>query len=127
MYHNHDAEFAEVAGVTVWERLVTATDPGAVDFELDLYWAAYGGADPADLLRRHAERIPLLHAKDMSPHGEGGERRDAPVGSGTLDWDAIIDARGDEDRWYIVEQDTPDDPFADVATSLGFLERRAAV
>lgn len=126
-YHNHDAEFAEIDGVTVWERLAMASDPEAVSFELDLYWAAYGGADPAALLHRHADRVPLLHAKDMTDvTGDGEERRDAPAGEGVLDWSGFFGAPGDEDRWYIVEQDVPDDAFADVATSLGFLERHAA-
>lgn len=121
-YHNHDQELAATDGGTVWDALVTGTDPALIDFELDLYWAAYAGADPVALLRRHGERVALLHAKDMA---DGTDPRDAPAGSGVLRWDDIAATRGDADRWYIVEQDTPDDPFGDVQQSLRFLQRRS--
>lgn len=121
-YHNHDQEFAALDGGTVWDALVAGTDPELVAFELDLYWAAFAGADPAALLRRHGERVTLLHAKDMA---DGTNPRDAPAGSGVLRWDEIAATRGDADRWYIVEQDTPDDPFDDVRRSLRFLQGRS--
>lgn len=106
-YHNHQHEHASLGEATVWEMLAAETDPELVDFELDLYWAAYAGADPAGLLRTHPDRVTLLHAKDMAP---GVDRRDAPVGDGVLPWDEI-EAVGGPDRWWIVEQDQPCDPF----------------
>lgn len=125
-YHNHDFDFDTMDGNAVWERLVERTDPQFVEFELDLYWAAYAGADVGDLLRRHAERITLVHAKDMADMADGEDRHDAPVGDGLLPWDDILDLGEGVDRWYIVEQDEPGDPFDDVRRSFEYLAARAS-
>jgi sugar phosphate isomerase/epimerase len=120
-YHNHDVEFAPLQDGTMWQTLVDATDPDTVELEVDVYWAAYAGVDPVELIRRHAPRVALLHAKDMA--GDAG-RNDAPVGAGVLPWDDLIvagEAAGV--RWYIVEQDDPSDVFDDVQRSLRHLEQ----
>jgi sugar phosphate isomerase/epimerase len=115
-YHNHAFEFASLDGSTMWERLVETTDPELVLFELDVYWTQHGGGDPLALLRKYGARLPLLHIKDMSadqpPH-------DAPVGEGVLDWGPLLAAgRAAGTEWYIIEQDTPQQPLPDVERSL---------
>ena len=124
-YHNHAFEFAPLPGAdgqhTLFDILVEETDPSLVAFEPDLYWIAYAGLDPLPLLHRHAGRFPLVHLKDMAP---GPDHADAPVGDGTLPWpDLLPAARTAGAHWFIVEQDHPRDPLADVRTSLGNLER----
>lgn len=121
-YHNHDFEFSETTadGRTVFEKLVEITTPGLVSFELDAFWAAVGGFDPAKVIADHADRIGLVHLKD-APEGGVERGKDVPFGEGTLDWTGILaaaDAAGVS--WYITEQDNPnpDDPFGDIATSL---------
>jgi sugar phosphate isomerase/epimerase len=48
-----------------------------------------------------------------------GSRADLPAGSGTLDWTAITAAAAEGGvRWYIAEQDNPQDAFPDVETAL---------
>ena len=74
-YHNHDFEFDPLPdgdGDTMFDILVKETDPNLVNFEVDVYWAAHGGLDPAHLLRELQGRIPLIHLKDMAA---GPERR----------------------------------------------------
>ena len=45
-YHNHNPEFAPLAGGTNgFEILLQETDPKVVSFELDIGWAAAGGQD----------------------------------------------------------------------------------
>jgi sugar phosphate isomerase/epimerase len=115
-YHNHDFEFAPLGGTTMWDVLVRETDPGLVHFELDLYWVRYGGADPELLLRDLADRIRLVHLKDMAPDEQ---RSDLPVGEGIMPWNPLLqaaDAAGVE--WYVAEQDNPRDALEDVRTSL---------
>lgn len=118
-YHNHDFEFAPLAGsngTTMWDLILTETDPSVVELELDVYWVAYGGADPAALVFAQPERYPLLHFKDMT--GSGADRKDAPIGTGTMDFTPLIATSAATTSWYIVEQDNPSNPLADAETSL---------
>lgn len=122
-YHNHDFEFALLGETTAWDVLVRETDPRLVGLELDVYWARYAGVDPETLLSDLADRVSLLHLKDMAPDDA---RSDAPVGEGVMQWEELLaagDAAGVE--WYIVEQDHPRDPLEDVRRSLSNLEKMA--
>jgi sugar phosphate isomerase/epimerase len=111
-YHNHDFEFVKVDGEYVFDLLAGAT---ALDMELDVYWAQRAGADPLAIVNRYPRRIPQLHVKDLAASGT----RDAPFGDGIVDWDRLLSAAAaNGTEWYIVEQDTPDDVLADIATSL---------
>jgi sugar phosphate isomerase/epimerase len=115
-YHNHDFEFAPLAGTTMWEVLVRETDPDLVHLELDLYWIKYAGTDPETVLKDVGDRVSLLHLKDMAPDDT---LSDLPVGEGTMPWPGLLqaaDAAGVE--WYIAEQDNPRDALQDVSTSL---------
>jgi sugar phosphate isomerase/epimerase len=119
-YHNHGFEFTPVDGTRMWDALTAATDPALVKLELDIYWARFAGADPPALLQQFAGRMPLLHIKDMA--GDDS-RRDMPVGDGVLPWDQLLPAaRAAGAEWYIIEQDHPQDPLADVERSLRNLE-----
>jgi sugar phosphate isomerase/epimerase len=110
-YHNHDHEFAQRDGAYLLDYLLDATDPVLVMLELDVYWAAYAGADPAAYLRRRAGRVPLLHLKDMA-----ADRSFADVGDGTLDLPGIFTAAEDcGARWYVVENDRPRMPSLESA------------
>ena len=121
-YHNHDFEFGAVEGTTIWDILLGAL-PSAVELELDVYWASVGGRDPVAQIGAIADRLRMLHMKDRAA---GPTPRDAPVGEGILAMPAIVeaaDAAGVE--WFIVEQDEPAEPLANIATSLRYLEMLA--
>jgi sugar phosphate isomerase/epimerase len=102
-YHNHDFEFERFDGQTGFDILFGSTDPGLVKIELDTFWAVKGGYDAAEIIRKYAGRIPLIHLKDMT---DDDEKTFAEVGEGTMDWPSIF-AAGDAAgaAWYIVEQD----------------------
>ncbi len=124
-YHNHDFEFAQKLpdGQPLFHGLIERTEPGAVSFELDAYWAMRGGFDPAAIIGDHSDRISLLHLKDAD---RADPTKDTPFGNGSLDWAAILGAaRSAGIEWYVVEQDNPGDVFADVETSLHNAERMA--
>lgn len=123
-YHNHAWEFAPLDGTTLWDVLTTETDPALVALELDVFWAQAAGHDPVALTRQLGARVPLLHVKDMAA---GEPRTDAPVGDGVLPWSDILAAGAAAGTaWYIVEQDTPRDPLADVAQSFRNLQQMAS-
>ncbi|SCF75830.1 sugar phosphate isomerase/epimerase [Streptomyces sp. Ncost-T10-10d] len=120
LYHNHGTDHQVVDGVSLYDILLAETDPELVAFELDLYWAANGGASaPGELFVRHPRRFPALHVKDMAPNGDF-----ADVGSGVLDFPAMFDTarRGGVKQW-LVEHDAPADPFASALASYTYLSR----
>jgi sugar phosphate isomerase/epimerase len=106
-YHNHDQEFRNtISGRVAMDMLMKQIDPENMKLELDVAWAAVGGADPVAFLERHAARAPLVHIKDVYDLTVRGCF--AAPGTGILDIKGCLDAatRGGAD-WVIVEQDSP--------------------
>jgi sugar phosphate isomerase/epimerase len=123
-YHNHDFEFAPLGDTTMWDVLVRETDPELVGLELDLYWVKYAGTDPETVLRDVADRVSLVHLKDMAPDDT---RSDLPVGEGTLPWPTLLEAADAAGvKWFVAEQDNPRDALEDVRTSLKHLRNLAS-
>ncbi len=126
-YHNHAHEFMrpEAGVATAFDVLIEAAPKVAL--ELDVYWVAVGGVDPARLLDRLHGRVDYLHVKDLTlVRDEGGGQPTpffAPVGEGNLDWDAIVPAaaRAGTTVW-IVEQDRfLRDPYDSLRSSYEFM------
>lgn len=130
-YHNHGFELVPLPdGALPIDVMAGRIDPANVRLELDVFWVAMAGHDPAALIRRLGERVHLLHLKDKSRAvaAEANERKVAheafaEVGSGTLDFPAILaaaDAVGV--KHLFVEQDyTPGDPVSSLGKSARFL------
>jgi sugar phosphate isomerase/epimerase len=120
-YHNHAHEFIvdRSTGKSNYDVIFEAKH---LMLEIDTYWIQHAGLDPAQFLRRAANRIQVIHVKDKEVvPGEGPVM--APVGEGNLDWDGII-AAGEEGgvEWYAIEQDVcRRDPFDCLASSFEFL------
>lgn len=119
LFHNHDADHRVVDGEVLYDILLNETDPEYVGFELDVYWAAKGGADPRRLFVTEGPRFPALHVKDMAPNGDF-----ADVGSGVLDFAEMFETahRGGVRQW-LVEHDSPKDPMATARNSYRHLSR----
>jgi sugar phosphate isomerase/epimerase len=126
MVHNHDIEFETVfGGQTVFDILMANTDPRNVVFQLDLYWATNGGADPVELLERYGNRIQLFHVKDMAAGPFPG--RIEIVGEGIIDFPEIFAASKGPVRYYVVEHDprfgdTTFDPFEAAQKGFDYLD-----
>ena len=91
-YHNHSGEFARVIpggtepitggggfgrqrpeGIKViYDAMLEATDPSLVIFENDVYWTVMGQQDPVAYMKKYANRIRVLHIKDIAVLGESG-------------------------------------------------------
>lgn len=98
-YHNHGYEFVKDGDGTLFDLLVTSTDPADVSYELDILWAFLPGADPAALLTKHPGRFTLMHLKDLKKgvmtgdlSGKTPPDNDVALGTGQLDIPAIIRA-----------------------------------
>ncbi|MEA1652800.1 sugar phosphate isomerase/epimerase [Nitrospirillum sp. BR 11164] len=112
-YHNHNPEFAAVAGggVTGYDILLAETDPDLVKMEMDAGWVAAAGLDPVALLQAHPDRFRLMHVKDLKAGTAPNTRLKmdpTEVGGGTLDWRRILPAAhaAGIDHFY-VEQEPP--------------------
>lgn len=86
-YHNHHMEFERlvrpedagkeknpwtIPGDQIIDLFIAGTDPALVCFEMDVYWTARGGSDAVDYMRRHPDRIKILHIKDTKILGQSG-------------------------------------------------------
>lgn len=114
-YHPHGYEFVPTANGTLFDDLVTQTDPKTVGFELDVFWAKHGGADPAKLLEKYPRRFKLMHLKDLQKGVAGNLTGSSPdetsvaLGTGQVDWPAVLRAAKKSDiRYYFIEEESPD-------------------
>jgi sugar phosphate isomerase/epimerase len=73
-YHNHDKEFSTKldSTVVIYDYMLQNTDPAKVMFEMDLYWAVVGGANPVDYFNKYPGRFELWHIKDKEEIGASG-------------------------------------------------------
>lgn len=100
-YHNHAFELAsQIGGRTGLEALADALDPEVL-LEVDTYWAAVGGQDVPELLRRLGERVRFLHVKDGPVNQEDPM---TAVGGGRMPVAEIL-AANPHVEWHIVELD----------------------
>ncbi len=109
-YHNHNFEFTRVDEAYLLDHLLQATNPSLVKIEMDVYWAAYAGVDPVEYLQTHADRIALIHLKDMA-----ADRSMTEVGKGILDMQHICEFAQVRGLWGIVENDYPQLPSLESA------------
>jgi sugar phosphate isomerase/epimerase len=119
-YHNHDFEFIPFReGVTPFDLMMSETDARDVKLELDVYWLAKAGLDPARSLENARGRVQLVHLKDLAGDGSTAE-----LGRGVLDMERIIrSALPVGVKHLFVEQDESSDPRGSIATSFQFLQR----
>jgi sugar phosphate isomerase/epimerase len=82
-YHNHDKEFStKLDGQTIYDFMVENTDPSKVIFEIDIYWAVVGGANPVDYFNKYPGRFELWHIKDKEEIGASGMMDFASIWAG---------------------------------------------
>jgi sugar phosphate isomerase/epimerase len=113
-YHNHAHEFTDLDGTTGYDLL---GDLSAVDLEVDVGWVETAGHDPVAVLDRYADRVDLVHMKDMTD-GDFCE-----IGDGDVDMAACADtARAADASWLIYEHDDPDDPAESIEAGAAFLQ-----
>lgn len=119
-YHNHHAEFRNVIdGRSAYDLLLERLHPDA-RVEFDLYWAAVGGASPAEVVRSIGPRLRYVHVKD-GPALTYGQDMLVPIGQGAVD---VLGALQEPStlEWHIVELEKLDvDPFDAIDESYRYL------
>ncbi|HEX7071808.1 MAG TPA: TIM barrel protein [Rhodothermales bacterium] len=129
-YHVHGFEFqAGDDGNTPFDVLVAETNADNVKYEMDVFWTALPGVDPAALLRKYPDRWELMHVKDMKKgwplgdhSGSAPAEADVPVGAGQIDYAAVLRAAEEIglDRYYIEDESTT--PLDNIPLSIDYLE-----
>ena len=71
-FHNHAREFKKVEDVVIMDYMLQNTDPELVFFQMDVYWAVYGNASPAEYFNKYPGRWKVLHIKDKKEIGQSG-------------------------------------------------------
>lgn len=120
-YHNHDFEFTTFDDVRPYDMIMQETDPNLVKFEVDLYWITKAGFDPVEYFKKNPGRYPLWHVKDMEA---GEEKFFAEVGSGTIDFKRIFEAKDTAGlKYFFVEQDeSRGTPLESIRMSYNYLQ-----
>jgi sugar phosphate isomerase/epimerase len=131
-YHAHGYEFEPSPDGTLFDTLARQTAGGGVNFEIDVLWAKAGGVDPAALIEKLAGRVPLTHLKDMRkgtkyapPVASLPETTDVVVGTGELDFPAILKASEKAGVEIHFLEDEHPDSIAQLPQSLAYLRKLA--
>jgi sugar phosphate isomerase/epimerase len=113
----------------LFDLLVTQTNPKTVSFEMDLLWTVHPGQDPVQLLNRYGSRWQLMHLKDLKKGVRGDlsggtdVRNDVILGTGQMDFPAILKAAKRAGvKYYFIEDESPS-AVGQIPQSLRFLEQ----
>jgi sugar phosphate isomerase/epimerase len=129
-YHCHGYEFVPSPEGTLFDTLAGATDPATVAFQIDLFHAYHGGANLVPVIEKLGSRVLSLHLKDLKKGfpvepGAGGApaEADVPVGSGQIDYPAVLRAamKAGASQYYVEDEST--DPLGNIPRSVAYLER----
>jgi len=128
-YHPHGYEFVPSPEGTLFDTLLGATDASLVEFQVDVFHAYHAGADPTKLIQKLSGRVRSLHLKDekkgfpVEPGKDGAPpEADVPVGTGQVDFPAVLRAavKAGVSLYYVEDEST--DPLAHIPQSVAFLE-----
>lgn len=123
-YHNHAWELeSSVEGQTALEYFAGLLDTEVV-LEVDTYWAAVGGQDPAALLERLGDRVRFIHIKDGPMTTD--TKAQLPAGQGKLPVWEVIGAAHALEVGVVEFDDYSGDIFDGIAQSLAYLNAGSA-
>jgi sugar phosphate isomerase/epimerase len=130
-WHPHGFEFVPSSaghGETMFDIVARETSPENLCFEMDVFWVFHAGQDPATLLRKYSDRWVLMHVKDIRKGAVTGlstggapPTDNVPVGTGQIDWRAVLTtAQTVGVQYYFIEDETPA-PLQCIPASLKYL------
>lgn len=123
-YHNHAWELeSTIEGRTALEYFEGLLDPELV-LEVDTYWAAVGGQDPAQLLQRLGDRVKFIHIKDGPLTTD--TKAQQPAGQGRVPVLEVIAAAASLEVGVVEFDDYSGDIFDGIAQSLAYLQAAEA-
>ena len=129
-YHCHGYEFQPYKDGTLFDLLMSETDPKKVAFQMDVFWVVFPGQSPAKLFEKYSGRWELVHLKDMktglalgSLKGGTDVKNDVALGTGQMNWTEILPAAAKNGaKYYFIEDESPTSE-EQIPVSLKFLEQ----
>jgi len=128
-YHCHGYEMLPSPEGTRFDTLAQNTDPKRVSFQVDVFHTLHGGANPVDLINRYANRVTSLHLKDLKKGtaitkgtGTATPDVDVPLGTGQVDWAAVLRAAMKSSASLYYVEDESADPWGHIPQSLQYLK-----
>ena len=128
-YHCHGYEMLPSPEGTRFDTLAQNTDPRRVMFQVDVFHTLHGGADPVALINRYAARVKSLHLKDLKKGvaitkgtGTATPDVDVPLGTGQVDWPAVLRAATKAGAALYYVEDESADPWGHIPQSLQYLK-----
>lgn len=122
-YHNHGHEAEPIFDGRTGLHVLADHLSDDVVLEVDVFWAAVGGADVPALLTDLGDRVQLLHLKDGVTAPDGDQ---LPLGRGNVPLPAILEA-ATAARLGVVEFDEyAGDLFDGIAASYSWLQENNA-
>ena len=129
-YHAHGFEFQPHGDGTFLDLMMKETKPDLVSFEMDTFWVVHPGHDPVKLLQQYGKRWELMHLKDMKKGvktgvltGKSDVSNDVVLGTGQMDWPAILKAAKKVGvKYYFIEDEAPT-AAEQIPQSLEYLEK----
>jgi sugar phosphate isomerase/epimerase len=119
-YHNHQWELESIIeGQTALEHFAGLLDPEPV-LEVDTFWAAVAGQDPAELLQRLGDRVKFIHIKDGPLTTDTTAQQ--PAGQGKIAVEEVIAAATSLEVGVVEFDDYSGDIFEGIAESLAYLQ-----
>ena len=128
-YHPHGYEFRPYENATLFDYLVTNTDPKYFNFEMDVFWIKHPGQDPAALLNKYPNRFLLMHLKDRKPGTPGNQNGQADVesnvvlGSGDVGIAEVMKAAKKANIKYYFIEDESSRSVEQIPQSLAYLKK----
>jgi len=128
-YHCHGYEMLPSPEGTRFDTLAQNTDPKRVSFQVDVFHALHGGANPVDLINRYASRVTSLHLKDLKKGvaitkgtGTAPADVDVPLGTGQVDWPPVLRAAMKAGTLLYYVEDESADPWGHIPQSVQYLK-----
>ena len=129
-YHVHGFEFQPHGQGTLLDLMMADTNPRFVNYQMDVFWIHFPGQDPVKLLQRYGKRWELMHVKDMKKGLKTGDlsghtdvSNDVPLGTGQMNWPAILRAAKKAGvKHYFIEDESPT-AAEQIPQSLRYLEQ----
>lgn len=125
-YHAHGYEFRPYKEGTLFDYM--AENATHFFYEMDVFWAQHGGADPLALMKKYPDFVVMMHLKDMQKgvvgNNTGSEDVETNVvlGQGQIDIEGLVREARKLGVKYMFIEDESSRVIEQVPQSLAFLK-----